>query len=371
MTAVENLPALVDRASRTLADARTSAEVLDARDAATFAYDAAKAAGRFARAKRAHDDVLSRVYRAQADALLIEARAKMRLADEYDLAQARGEVAGHGGGRNFKVADRNVETTIAELGLRRDEIHDARKLRDAEREDPGIIERAIAARLMAAQEPTRATIKKTVAERQSEKRPANRVGLSPSQETCTVSDLAALVASGRKYGCIYADPPWVYDNQGTRAATGNHYEGLSVEQLCALPVRELAADDAHLHLWTTNAFLFECPRIFEAWGFEFRSSFVWVKPQMGIGNYWRNSHEILLTAIRGNAKRFNDHSIKSWGEFDRGKHSAKPEQIRHYIERASEGPYLEMFGRSAAQGWSVWGNEVERGLLFHDVGQVA
>lgn len=194
----------------------------------------------------------------------------------------------------------------------------------------------------------------------------NRVGLQPSEETGQVKCLVDAVEAGAKFGTIYADPPWIYDNQGTRAATGNHYEGLTVEQLCELPVRDLASDDAHLHLWTTNAFLFECPKIFDAWGFEFRSSFVWCKPQMGIGNYWRNSHEILLTAIRGNAKRFDDHSIMSWLQCDRGRHSAKPEKVRHFIERASPGPYLEMFARSKAENWKVWGNEVEDCLFTRD-----
>ena len=194
------------------------------------------------------------------------------------------------------------------------------------------------------------------------KQEKNRVGAK--YDTCTTEDLAQLIARGDKFGSIYADPPWVYDNQTTRAATGNHYGGLTVDELCALPVRELAADDAHLHLWTTNAFLFDCARIFEAWGFEFRSTFVWVKPQMGIGNYWRNSHEFLLTGIRGDAKRFNDHSIKSWLECDRSRHSEKPFVVRDYIRRASPGPYLEMFARTPADGWTCWGNEIERGLLF-------
>lgn len=184
-----------------------------------------------------------------------------------------------------------------------------------------------------------------------------------SDETCTVADLEALVAAGGKFGCIYADPPWLYDNQGTRAATGNHYSGLTVDELCALPIANLAADDAHLHLWTTNGFLFDAPRIFAAWGFEFRSALVWVKPQMGIGNYWRNSHEYLLTAIRGNAKRFNDHSLMSWLECDRAAHSAKPEQVRAMLQRASAGPYLELFGRRPADGWTVWGNQIERNLF--------
>lgn len=197
----------------------------------------------------------------------------------------------------------------------------------------------------------------------------NRVGAK--HDTCTTDDLHALVRRGAKFGAIYADPPWLYDNQATRAATGNHYGGLTVDELCSLPVRELAADDAHLHLWTTNAFLFDCGRIFESWGFEFRSTFVWVKPQMGIGNYWRNSHEFLLTGIRGDAKRFNDRTLKSWLECDRSKHSEKPFIVRDYIRRASPGPYLEMFARTPADGWTCWGNEIERGLLFPHAEDVA
>ena len=190
------------------------------------------------------------------------------------------------------------------------------------------------------------------------------VGAQPSGQTCTITDLSALAETGQRFGCIYADPPWLYDNQATRAATGNHYSGLTVEQLCELPIRDLAAKDAHLHLWITNAFLFDALRIFEAWGFEFRSTFIWAKPQMGIGNYWRNSHEIMLTAIRGDAKRFNDHSMMSWLKCDRSAHSAKPEQVRAMVERASPGPYLELFGRLPASGWTVWGNQIERNLFM-------
>lgn len=171
------------------------------------------------------------------------------------------------------------------------------------------------------------------------------------------------LSNGGPFGTIYADPPWQYDNQTTRSAQGNHYDGLSVAELCAMPVAALAAPAAHLHLWTTNAFLFDAPAIFDAWGFEFRSTFVWCKRKIGIGNYWRNSHELLLTGIRGNAKSFADHTLKSWLECDRGRHSEKPFIIRDYIRRASPGPYLELFARLPAEGWTSWGNQLERGLL--------
>lgn len=170
--------------------------------------------------------------------------------------------------------------------------------------------------------------------------------------------------AGQKFGTIYADPPWQYGNQGTRAATNNHYSTMTVAELCDMPVESLAADDAHLHLWTTNAFLRDAFDVIEAWGFEYRSCFVWVKPQMGIGNYWRVSHEFMLLGIRGDAKRFNVRNEKSWGQFDRLRHSQKPHEVRDSIERCSPGPYLELFGREPVAGWTVLGNQIARDKLF-------
>lgn len=176
-----------------------------------------------------------------------------------------------------------------------------------------------------------------------------------------ITDLTKL--RGKKFGCIYADPPWLYGNQGTRSATSNHYDGLTVKQLCELPIKDLAAEDAHLHLWTTSGFNREAFDVIVAWGFEYRSQFVWVKKQMGIGNYWRLSHELLLTAIRGNTKKFHDRSLKSWAMYPRTKHSKKPDEVRRMIEKASRGPYLELFGREDTKGWKVWGDEVENNLF--------
>lgn len=154
----ESLPSLVTRASEALANARTSAEVLEARDIARVAYDAAKSAGRMARAKKAHDDIIGAVYRAQADALLIEARAKSKLADEYDAAQERGEVAGPATGRPKSVGDDNAYSA-ADLGLRRDEIYEARQFRDAERAQPGYLENAVSERVSMGLEPTKSFVR--------------------------------------------------------------------------------------------------------------------------------------------------------------------------------------------------------------------
>lgn len=196
------------------------------------------------------------------------------------------------------------------------------------------------------------------------RRSGRQHGVQPSDATCTISDLVTLANSGRRYGCVCADPPWRYKNRATRGAAINHYESMTIDAICALPVAQLAAPDAHLHLWVTYPLVFEAERVLNAWGFDYRSMFVWAKPRLGLGNYWRGSHEILLTAVRGNKKRFQDKALRSWKEIRGGEHSAKPAEVRSMLERASPGPYLELFGRQPVTGWTVWGNQIKREELF-------
>ena len=175
-------------------------------------------------------------------------------------------------------------------------------------------------------------------------------------------DLASL--EGQKFGTIYADPPWAYSNQATRASTGNHYSTMSIEDLCAMPVAQLSADDSHLHLWTTNAFMRESFEVIDAWGFEYKSMAVWCKPQIGIGNYVRVSHEFVLIAVKGDCKSFKQHNIRSWFEADRSKHSAKPDYWRNVIENNSPPNRLELFGRERIPGWTIYGNQISKQKRF-------
>lgn len=156
------LPVLIERASRTLLDARSSAEVLEARDMARVAYDAAKSAGRLEKAKEARDEVLAAIYRAQAQASEIETRAKARLADEYEAAQKRGEVKKHGGARNFKIPVENLEPSAADLGLKPKEIHEGKKFRDAEKSEPGKTKRVLDEMVARGEEPTRAKLNRAL-----------------------------------------------------------------------------------------------------------------------------------------------------------------------------------------------------------------
>lgn len=173
---VGGLPSLVDRAAKALAGARSSAEILEARDMASVAYDAAKKAARFATAKGAHDALIAAAHRAQADALEIEAGAKRRLADEYDAAQERGEVKGRG-----NIPDGNV--SLKDIGISAKAIHEARQIRDAEVEDPGIVRRVLNDALDAAEEPTRARIKYV-----TERRKAERTKRRPKPDFNSVAD---------------------------------------------------------------------------------------------------------------------------------------------------------------------------------------
>jgi N6-adenosine-specific RNA methylase IME4 len=122
--------------------------------------------------------------------------------------------------------------------------------------------------------------------------------------------------------------------------------------------------NAHLHLWTTNGMLRDAFDVLDAWGFTFKSCLVWIKGDIGMGNYGRVSHEYLLLGVRGNLT-FRDRTLPSWIKADRTIHSRKPAVVRTLIERASPGPYLELYGREELHdsAWTVYGNQVERRLF--------
>jgi hypothetical protein len=158
-TAILNLPSLVSRAADQLAEAKTSAEVLEAKTTAGVAYDAAKSAGRIARMKEAHDDLIQKIYRSQAQCVIIEGEAQARLADEYDLAQEKGEVAT--AGQPKKSIIRGLDNTLSpvDLGISPQRMHEARKVRDVLRKDPTAIEDKVNALVEQGLEPTKAAIR--------------------------------------------------------------------------------------------------------------------------------------------------------------------------------------------------------------------
>lgn len=161
---------------------------------------------------------------------------------------------------------------------------------------------------------------------------------------------------GLNYRTILADPPWDIEQKGNYGACG-HYRLMSLAAIKSLRVDLLAADDAHLWLWVTNASLHSGREVMEAWGFRYKSCLTWVKPRLGLGNYLRNMTEHCLFGVRGTLP-IQFRAQPSWLFAPLQDHSHKPEEQYAIIERCSPGPYLELFARRRQPGWHVWGNEV-------------
>jgi hypothetical protein len=158
----ENLPVMIGKAAAALSNATTAAEILEAKTNAGIIYDAAQRKARLAKIKDAHGTVVAACRKIQADALEIDAQAQIRLADEYDAAQERGEVAKQGDlGRN-RSSQKEHLSTVTDIGLTRKQVHEARKIRDAEKANPGVVRKVLDEQLKAGAEPTRAHVKRAI-----------------------------------------------------------------------------------------------------------------------------------------------------------------------------------------------------------------
>jgi N6-adenosine-specific RNA methylase IME4 len=157
---------------------------------------------------------------------------------------------------------------------------------------------------------------------------------------------------------IYADPAWQLGNPDGPYAPESHYPTMALEEIKALEVP--AAEDAVLFLWAVSALLPEALAVIEAWGFEFKSSLVWVKDWIGPGVWLRNRHELLLVARRGSfAPPEPEDRVDSVLEAPRRRHSEKPEAVYELIEHMyPQASKLELFARRRRRGWAAWGNEV-------------
>lgn len=138
------------------------------------------------------------------------------------------------------------------------------------------------------------------------------------------------------------------------------YATMSVADICALPVRDLAENDAHLYLWTTSTHLRHAFGVAEAWGFSYSTLLVWCKRPRGFAGFPTFSvrTEYVLFCRRGSLKP-KQRIDRNWWEWPRGPHSAKPEHFIDLVEQVSPGPYLELFSRRHRLGWDVLGNETD------------
>lgn len=179
------------------------------------------------------------------------------------------------------------------------------------------------------------------------------------------------------FGAIYADPPWSYktwSKKGTGRSADQHYNTMQPEDIAALPVASLAAEDCALFLWVTWPTLKDAFAIIESWGFSYKTcAFDWMKADvstldlfpdpkvadMKMGHWTRSNSEPCLLATRGKPKRL-DAGVRMGIIESARQHSRKPDCVPSRIERLVAGPYIELFARTQRKNWTSWGNQTKK-----------
>ena len=176
----------------------------------------------------------------------------------------------------------------------------------------------------------------------------------------------------RRFATVLADPPWRFTNRTGKMAPEHRrlsrYGTLTLDEIAALPVSDIAADTAHLYLWVPNALLPEGLHVMAAWGFSYKSNIIWHKIRKdggsdgrGVGFYFRNVTEMILFGVRGKNARTLAPGRRQVNHLSTRKreHSRKPDEQYAIIESCSPGPRLELFARGTRPGWTIWGNQAD------------
>jgi N6-adenosine-specific RNA methylase IME4 len=182
-----------------------------------------------------------------------------------------------------------------------------------------------------------------------------------------------------RFGAILADPPWHFavwslDKTGRARHPSTHYDTMELEDIAALPIGELAAEDCALFVWISWPMLEHALAVVAAWGFQYKTcAFAWIKADVSTINlfsgpvdadmklgYWtRANSEVCLLATRGQPKRI-DAGVRQGIIEPARQHSRKPDCVHGRIEKLVNGPYLELFARQRRPGWTTWGNQVDK-----------
>lgn len=178
----------------------------------------------------------------------------------------------------------------------------------------------------------------------------------------------------KKYNVIYADPPWEYKSSGSttssRGMAKQHYQTMSTEAICNLPVKKICTDETVCFLWATFPNIKEALKVMQAWEFTYKTAaFIWVKKNKKSNtNFWemgawtRANAEVCLMGIKKNSKAsilVKSHSVHQIVEAPIRRHSEKPEEVRdRIVELLGNVPRIELFEREQSDGWDCWGDEI-------------
>jgi len=177
----------------------------------------------------------------------------------------------------------------------------------------------------------------------------------------------------KKYGVIYADPPWLFrtrSDKGKEKSPEKHYDCMSLNDICNMNIKDISKPDSVLLMWVCDPMLDQAFKVIDAWGFTYKTvGFTWAKTNKntmgfftGLGYWTRGNPEMCLLATRGRPKR-KSKSISQLVISQRKKHSEKP-LLHKDIEDLVDGPYIELFARAKPRaGWDYWGNELKEKTL--------
>jgi N6-adenosine-specific RNA methylase IME4 len=201
------------------------------------------------------------------------------------------------------------------------------------------------------------SVAKEVRAQKAEDRRAERVA-----KIVEISAGNEALGTSERYPVIYCDPPWRYEHIETESrAIENQYPTMALDDICALPVGDIANDDCVMFMWATSPKLAEAMRVIDSWGFTYRTCAVWDKEVIGMGYYFRQQHELLLVATKGSpVTPLPAARPSSVIRAKREQHSKKPAVVYELIDAMyGEMPRIELFCRTPQPGWSVWGNQSE------------
>jgi N6-adenosine-specific RNA methylase IME4 len=179
---------------------------------------------------------------------------------------------------------------------------------------------------------------------------------------------------GTRFSTVLVDPPWRFANRTGKVAPEHQrlrrYPTMALDEICALPVADLAEPKSHLYLWCPNALLPDGLTVMKAWGFAYKTHLVWLKVRKdggpdgrGVGFYFRNVTEVLLFGVRGRLRTLAPGRRQvNLLATRKQEHSRKPDEAYPLIEACSPAPRVELFARSPREGWSSWGDEVSTWL---------
>lgn len=180
------------------------------------------------------------------------------------------------------------------------------------------------------------------------------------------------LGAGEGYDIVYADPPWEYNTKECLAKTSilngelnTHYETMTMNDLKNLKIRNIAAKNCLLFLWVVSPMLKEGIELMEEWGFKYATvAFIWHKKRTNPGHYTMSECEICLVGKRNKIPvPRGARNIKQFLAEERGRHSAKPKEIRDRITKMfPTQKKIELFARQRIDGWDVWGNQAPKSV---------